>query len=663
MSSTNVNGMTTLTNLNCSVAGLSSLDISSLSNLNTLDCSGNVMASLNLSGLNNLIYVDCTGSQLYAINFGSITGLEGIRCGNNHLTSLNLHSLINLQNIICSDNQITQLDTHGLHLLYSFDCRNNLLHSLDMSDNYNLYWFFCSYNLLEYINLKNGTNENAVEINGNQTLQYICIDESQRNQVYQVLVNTSYYPEYFWYPGQVVLGTYCNFQPGGLTYTIQGNTKFDFNTNGCDASDINFPMKYTITDGTISGDFISNISGSYHEQVPSGTYTITPILEEPSYYAISPTSTSISFPTQTSPFEQNYCVTASGIKNDLEVIILPISRARPGFDATYKLIYRNKGNVAMSGFVKLYFHDNLSDFVSANPTVDTQITDFLTWNFSDLLPFETREIQVIFNINTPMETDPVDMGSSLGYGATIFPIVNDEKPFDNQNDLKQIVVNSLDPNDKTCIEGETVLPDMIGNYVHYMIRFENTGTASAENIVVKDIIDTDKFDINSLVPLNGSHSFVTRISNSNQVEFIFQNINLPFDDATNDGYVAFKIKTKPTLVLGETFSNTANIFFDYNFPIVTNTYTTTIAEALSNQDFTFSSYFILSPNPAKEVLNITTEQEIQITSLSVYNILGQQVLVVTNPNNSIDVSSLKTGSYFIKIVSDKGTSSGKLIKE
>jgi Leucine-rich repeat (LRR) protein len=662
MTSINVNGMNTLTNLNCSVDGLNTIDISSLSNLSSLDCSGNVMSTLNLSGLNNLIYVDCTGCQLNSINFGSISNLQGIHCGNNHLTSLDLHTLINLTNIICSDNQMTQLDVHGLHLLYSFDCRNNLLHTLDMSDNYNLFWFFCSYNLLEYINLKNGTNENAVEIKGNQTLKYICIDESQRDQVYQVLVNTSYFPEYFWYPGQVVLGTYCNFQPGGLTYTVQGNTKFDFNNNGCDATDINFPMKYTITDGIISGDFISNISGSYHEQVPSGTYIITPMLEEPSYYNIYPTSTIVTFPTQTSPFEQNYCITAGGIKKDLEVIILPISRARPGFDATYKLIYRNKGNVAMSGFVKLYFHDNLSDFVSSNPAVATQITDYLTWNFVDILPFETREINIVFNINTPMETDAVNSGDFLGYSATVFPLVNDEKPFDNKNDLKQLVVNSIDPNDKICIEGNSIEPSMIGEYVHYIIRFENTGTYQADNIVVKDTIDTNKFDINTLVPLNGSHSFVTKISNTNQVEFIFENINLPFDDANNDGYVAFKIKTKPNLVVGATFSNSADIFFDYNFPIQTNNFVTTIA-TLNKPDFAFDSYFILSPNPANDILNFTTKQDIQISSASIYNALGQLVLVITEPHNSIDISSLKTGNYFIKIVSEKGASSGKFIKK
>jgi hypothetical protein len=101
-----------------------------------------------------------------------------------------------------------------------------------------------------------------------------------------------------------------------------------------------------------------------------------------------------------------------------------------------------------------------------------------------------------------------------------------------------------------------------------MIRFENKGTAEAQNVVVKDMIDTSKFDVSSLVVTQGSHPFVTRITETNKVEFIFENINLPFDDATNDGYVAFKIKTKPSLVVGDSFSNTASIYFDYNFPIV-----------------------------------------------------------------------------------------------
>ena len=222
--------------------------------------------------------------------------------------------------------------------------------------------------------------------------------------------------------------------------------------------------------------------------------------------------------------------------------------------------------------------------------------------------------------------------------------------------------NSLDPNDKTCVEGATVSPSTVGQYVHYVVRFENTGTANAQNIVVKDMIDTAKYDVSSLVPLSGSASYVTRITNTNQVEFIFQNINLPFMAGTNTGYVAFKIKTKPTLVVGDTFSNAANIYFDYNFPVVTNTATTTIA-TLGTPDFVFSSMFSLSPVPAKNVLTITTKHAVVMSSANIYNTLGQFIQVNTNPNEAIDVSGLKTGSYFIRIVSDKGTVSGKFLKE
>lgn len=286
----------------------------------------------------------------------------------------------------------------------------------------------------------------------------------------------------------------------------------------------------------------------------------------------------------------------------------------------------------------------------------------LQWDFTNLMPFETREIIVTFNVNSPLETPAVNGGDILNYTATVVTNEIDATPTNNTSTLNQLVVNSLDPNDKTCLEGASVIPAVIGDYVHYLIRFENTGTANAQNIVVKDLIDTTKYDISSLLPISGSAPFVTRIINTNQVEFIFENINLPFDDATNDGYVAFKIKTKPTLVVGDSFSNKANIYFDYNAPIVTNTATTMI-QTLGIADFDFTTVFTLAPVPAKSSLTLTAKQKTTISSISIYNTLGQLVLVSTNLNDTIDVSALKTGSYFIKIVSDKGTATGKFIKE
>lgn len=343
--------------------------------------------------------------------------------------------------------------------------------------------------------------------------------------------------------------------------------------------------------------------------------------------------------------------------------MLPLVPARPGFDAIYRVIYKNKGNVTQSGTVSLTFNDAVLDLVTSNPAATTQVLNNLSWDFINLLPFESKEITITLNVNSPVETPAVNNGDVLNYMVNINSAETDDLPNDNIFNYNQTVVGSYDPNDKTCLEGNIMSPEKVGEYVHYMIRFENTGTFPAQNIVVKDMIDTAKFDVNSIVPIKGSHSFVTNITAGNKVEFIFENINLPFDDANNDGYIAFKIKTKPTLVVGDTFTNNASIYFDYNFPIVTNTASTTI-QALSVQNFEFSNYFTVYPNPVNNTLNLSSKENIKVQSVSIYNTLGQLILVIPNAQNtkSIDVSSLTTGNYFIKINSDKGTSNTKFVK-
>jgi uncharacterized delta-60 repeat protein len=462
---------------------------------------------------------------------------------------------------------------------------------------------------------------------------------------------------------------YDNFKINGLVkllgedyYYVNGINKFDFDSNGCNNDDINYSnLNFSITDGVNTNNFIANQTGSYFIPVQAGNYTFSPVLENPTYFNISPTSFTVNFPTHVSPFNQNFCVTANGVKSDVEVVLLPTTPARPGFDADYKLVYRNKGNQIEYGSISLTFDDLRLDYVSSNPVYNSSATNSFSWNYSNLQPFETREIEFTFNLNSPMEIPAVNNGDVLNYTATITSTNTDEMPIDNTLTLDQTIVGSYDPNDKTCLEGTTITPTEVGNYVHYVIRFENTGTYPAENIVVKDMIDLTKFDISTLVPLKSSHDFYTRI-NGDKVEFIFENINLDFNDATNDGYVLFKIKTKPTLVLGDTFTNNANIYFDYNFPITTNTYTTTVA-ALSTQDFDFGSYFTLYPNPAEEVLNIQTKQGLAINSIEIYNQLGQIVIATTNTINAIDVSSLASGTYFVKINSEKGSANAKFVKE
>ncbi|RTY85712.1 T9SS type A sorting domain-containing protein, partial [Flavobacterium sp. GSN2] len=85
---------------------------------------------------------------------------------------------------------------------------------------------------------------------------------------------------------------------------------------------------------------------------------------------------------------------------------------------------------------------------------------------------------------------------------------------------------------------------------------------------------------------------------------------------------------------------------------------------LATQDFVFSNYFSVYPNPVKDVLNITAKETIEVTSINIYNTLGQLVLVIPNAQNTknVDVSGLTKGNYFIKINSDKGTANTRFIK-
>jgi len=581
--------------------------------LQQLYFANNQISSINLTGLTALRTLDFSGTQIPSMNIGIFPQLTFLYCNNTQITTIDGRS-----------NSI-------LNFIEANNCPN--LTSIYVKNGY--------FNTNEFSNCPN--------------MQYLCTDENEVT-INQNLITTYGYTN-------CSVSSYCSFVPGGTFYTIQGNNRYDSNTNGCDDSDNNLPnLKCSITNGTTSGTFISNTSGSYTIPVQAGTHTVMPILENPTYFTVTSSNTgNIVFPTATSPYVRDFCVTPNGIKNDLEVTIIPIEVARPGFDAFYKIIYKNKGNQVANGSLSFTFNDAIMDLVTASPIVNVTGTNSLSWNYANLNPFETREINLTFNVNSPMETPAVNGGDVLNYSATIVG-ATDETPNDNTFTLNQTVVNSYDPNDKTCLEGTTITPSMVGSYVHYVIRFENTGTFAAQNVVIKDMIDTTKFDMASLIPQSSSHPFVTRITNTNQVEFIFENINLPFDDATNDGYVAFKIKTKPTLVLGNTFTNTASIYFDYNFPIVTNTTTTTVA-TLGNQDFDFGSVFTLSPVPAKDVLTIKTKQTVVVSSINIYNTLGQLVQVNTNPNETIDVSGLQSGSYFVRITSDKGSATGKFLKE
>jgi hypothetical protein len=625
---------------------------------NTIALANDLAASIKIDINNNGEIEQSEALLVYSLNVSNsnISSLQGLSyftnlvelyCNNNQLATLDVSSNINLLFINCKNNFLTTIDTSLINdLAFGINCENNLLTSLNLKGIGSTFNY--AFNALSY-----GYNPN---------LEYICInsyvDISNPFSLYGYIQDYNSAASL----SNCVVNSYCSFAPGGTYYTIQGNTKYDQANNGCEVSDTNYAnLKINLTDGTNSGTIIANGSGNYSLPVAAGTHTMNPVLENPSYFTISPSTTNVTFPTTASPFSQNFCISPNGVHNDLSIELIPLNNARPGFDSLYKIKYKNKGTQTQSGTVNFTLQDAVQDVVATNPSPTTSVLNTLSWSFTNLLPFETREISILLNVNSSVETPAVNSGDVLSFSSTIVGLT-DETPTDNSVEVNQIVVNSFDPNDKTCLEGTTINPTKIGDYVHYMIRFENSGTANAQNVVVKDMIDATKFEISTLQFVDSSHPCITKISNGNRVEFIFEGINLPFNDANNDGYIVFKIKSKNTLVVGDQITNNANIYFDYNAPIATNI-TTSTYQALNNIDFSFGNYFTLSPVPAKDFLNIASKQQVVIKSISVYNMLGQLVQTFINPSNTIDVSNLKSGSYILKMTTENGVLSSKFLKE
>ncbi|MGN7865774.1 DUF7619 domain-containing protein [Chryseobacterium sp. 22458] len=633
---------------------LSSVNVQGCSQLYDLDIFFCSMPSIDLSGLTNLYEVNMTQCQLQNIYLNNNTNLVNLNLTANKLQTLPLNQTPNLLYLMIPGNSFTSLNFNAFQKLETLDCTYNKFTTIDLSQNEKLKVFACDMNPnLQSLLIKNGINNFTQVIpssfSGTPNLKYICADDFEIANMNSLLPTTT-------------VNSYCSFTPGGTFYTIRGNTKTDGNNNGCDPNDPNRAFqKFTIAGAGTTGSMIADISGNYSVPVQTGTHTVTPVLENPAYFNISPANVTVSFPQQVSPFNQNFCITPSGVHHDLETVIIPVTAASPGFESQYKIIFKNKANTTQSGTLLFNYNDNVVDYLSSTLTPVSQSTGTLSWNFTNLLPFETKEITVTFKLNTPIQTPPLEGGDILHYTAQING-ATDETPADNNFTLNQTVVNSFDPNDKTCLEGTSITQTQVGDYVHYLIRFENTGTANARNIVVKDEIDTSKFDISSLIPLHGSHSFVTRVTGPNILEFIFENIQLPFDDAHNDGYLSFKIKTKSTLNTGDSFSNTARIYFDYNAPVVTNTYTTSVAGTLVTSEIKNDKNTIgIYPNPVKDILYIQSWDE--VIKAEIYDTAGRIMNSMGTKKNTVDVSSLSKGNYWIKLFLKDKVSVQKFIKE
>jgi hypothetical protein len=152
------------------------------------------------------------------------------------------------------------------------------------------------------------------------------------------------------------------------------------------------------------------------------------------------------------------------------------------------------------------------------------------------------------------------------------------------------------------------------------------------------------------------------------VEWFFDDINLP-DSTTNEaeshGLVKFRIRPVQPVLAGTQITNTANIYFDYNPPVITEP-SVLVAEfstAIRTQDGATAMHVF--PNPVDQVLSITMSNAASPYALEVLTLDGRLVAAhrASGPSFNLNVGDLAAGSYCIHVFdADGGEHRGRFFK-
>jgi hypothetical protein len=180
------------------------------------------------------------------------------------------------------------------------------------------------------------------------------------------------------------------------------------------------------------------------------------------------------------------------------------------------------------------------------------------------------------------------------------------------------ITDSFDPNDKQVLPAGVQAPHYTAPAapLRYTIRFQNTGTDYAEQVVVVDTL-ASHLDVGTLRLEGASHPYKFSVSGKGKavLTWTFANIHLP--DSTRDekgshGFIRFTVTPSAGTPLGTRVENFADIFFDYNLPVRTNTVFNTLDDRFDNQvDAAAREVVLCQANPAPDAApeRIVCEQD------------------------------------------------------
>ena len=442
---------------------------------------------------------------------------------------------------------------------------------------------------------------------------------------------------------------------GGATVsgTVFGDYDGDCSLNGMDAGLNQRFVKFT------PGPFtaITDAQGTYSISLPPGDYQAE-VVERPLWETICPAATvSISLPTAESSETLDFGLEPTTL-TEAASTSLAGSLPRPGFAMSYTIRVRNTGTLPYSGTVR-FTHDNLLTDFSAEPQADSYIAPTAEWEIADLPVGAVRTITVTLQV--PADETLLGTIVCATVASESSDKAGDELLQESEDELCMEIRGAFDPNDIQVFSGTrnadgVILPEDV--VLTYLIRFQNEGNAEAINIRVVDRLsefhNVDKVRIGA-----ASHDFVFNIKDGGTLEWTFNNINLPSkgeDELGSKGYIAFDVHLKAGLPVDTEIPNAADIYFDFNSPVRTNTVVSRILNSVTSVDDDMDAVAVqLFPNPTSDKLTVRFEQT-QTAELSLNNLMGATVLSQRFHGSAqeLDLTAFAAGAYYLTIRTAQG---------
>ncbi len=325
------------------------------------------------------------------------------------------------------------------------------------------------------------------------------------------------------------------------------------------------------------------------------------------------------------------------------------------------LAIRNTGTIQADNVIVEVFMDDY--FENIKSSISPKSVTGNKWTFE--IPFIKRN--EIFKIDF---TFKISCTASLNQEHCVKALIDNKQQCQSILPLSDTLrsceknIGSFDPNDKMVyvngFDRSTFHPT--DTILEYLIRFQNSGTDTAFNITLNDKLDYN-LDWLTFFPVASSHDYSYTLNTHGMLEVKYSNIMLPdsnINESASHGYFRYRIKPKLNLKIGTPINNKADIYFDFNEAVETNTISIKLSEVNKVNDIKGKTNLelVAIPNPFTKSTKIKLPEHLINQSLKC-TILGTegkriQSFQFSGSEIVIQKNDLRPGVYIVNISTEVG---------